>query len=202
MHKYPDVNSDRDAIIKTIKSFNSNLNDNDAWDIYTNTLKDENGVFISELDNDEDIFNWFLRLKKRGNLKTDINDFISKFESEYLNTDCYNELIEYIYSIKDRCMIGIFSDLIKPSYAALNKQLRLNKFDYVWLSYLLHLRKTSSKAFEKVEEELSIMPSNILLIDDTSINIENAKKRGWNICQACGYEFDMIKNAIEKFLSK
>ena len=47
MHKHPVDNNDRQAIIRTIKSFNNSLTDDEAWDIYIKTLVDENGIFIS-----------------------------------------------------------------------------------------------------------------------------------------------------------
>lgn len=47
MHKSPVENNDKQAIIRTIRSFNPAFFDNDAWSIYINALADENGVFIS-----------------------------------------------------------------------------------------------------------------------------------------------------------
>ena len=83
----------------------------------------------------------------------------------------------------------------------MDKQVDLSQFDYVWLSYLIHCRKTSQEAFLVVENELQVSPSDIMFIDDTEINISNAKERGWNTCKAYGYELDKIKASIEKFLN-
>ena len=51
-----------------------------------------------------------------------------------------------------------------------------------------------------VENDCKIETKHILFIDDSSDNIETAKKRGWNTCLASGYELDKIKNSIDKFL--
>ena len=75
-------------------------------------------------------------------------------------------------------------------------------FDYVWLSFITHVRKNEEIAFQIVEQDLQTSKNNILFIDDTSINIENAKKRGWNTCQAFGYELHKIKGAVEQFLTQ
>lgn len=75
-------------------------------------------------------------------------------------------------------------------------------FDYVWLSFITHVRKNEEIAFQIVEQDLQTSPNNILFIDDTSINIENAKKRGWNTCQALSFEVDKIKGAVEQFLTQ
>ena len=60
----------------------------------------------------------------------------------------------------------------------------------------------TEEVFELVENDLQISPQNIMFIDDTSVNIENARNRGWNTCQAYGYELDKIKGAVEQFLTE
>lgn len=201
MHKYPVENNDKEAIIRTIKSFNPELSDEEAWDVYVSTLKDENGVYISKQNDANSRTKWFERINERGNLDTDEVSFVSKFIEEHLKVGYYKELVDYIHSLKDKCTICIFSDLIYCCKPALDRQVNLSQFDYVWLSYETHHRKNEEEAFEKVEEDLRVAPENILFIDDTTINIENAQDRGWQICQAAGYELDMIKSAVETFLS-
>ena len=41
-----------------------------------------------------------------------------------------------------------------------------------------------------------------LFIDDTEENLITAQKRGWNICQANGYEIDKIKECVNEFLQR
>lgn len=91
--------------------------------------------------------------------------------------------------------------MIYCCYPVLDNQVDLSRFDYVCLSYLTHVRKNEKTAFQIVEQDLQVSSSNIMFIDDISVNIENAKKRGWNTCQAFGYELDKIKTSIEQFLS-
>jgi len=201
MHKHPVDNNDKQAIIRTIKSFNPSLTDDEAWDVYIKTLADENGIYISRQNDEQSIIKWIDRLNSAGHLNTTVNDFTIKFIEEHLKVDYYKDLVEYIHSLKGKCDIAIFSDLIYCCYPALDSQVDLSQFDYVWLSYLTHVRKNEETAFEIVEQDLQVSPSNILFIDDTSINIENAQKRGWNTCQAFGYELDKIKSSIEQFLS-
>lgn len=200
MHKSPIENNDKQAIIKTIKHFNPSLSDNDAWSVYINTLEDENGIYISRQNDEKSKNKWIERLNSVGGFNTTVQEFSDRFITEHSNASYYKELVNYIYSIKDKCKIGLFSDLIFCCLQVLEKQVDLDKFDYVWLSFLTHLRKNDERAFINVENDLKISPKDILFIDDTSINIENAKKRGWNTCQAYGYELDKIKNAINEFL--
>lgn len=65
---------------------------------------------------------------------------------------------------------------------------------------MTHFKKNDKLAFEIIEDDLGFLPENILFIDYTSINIENAKNKGLNTCRTIGYEFDKIKNSIDKFL--
>lgn len=201
MHKYPVENNDKEAIIRTVKSFNSNLSDEEAWDVYIKTLKDENGVYISRQNDRDSEVKWFERIKNAGNLEATEEQFVSKFIEEHLKVGYYKDLVDYIHSLKGKCKICIFSDLIYCCKPALDKQVDLSQFDHVWLSYETHLRKNVEEAFELVEEDLRVEPENILFIDDTTINVENAQDRGWQTCQAVGYELDMIKSAVEAFLS-
>jgi len=201
MHKHPVDNNDRQAIIRTIKSFNSTLTDDEAWNVYISTLADENGIFISRQNDEQSILKWIDRLKLAGKFSTTVSEFSNRFVEEQLKVGYYKELVEYIHSLKGKCKIAIFSDLIYCCYPALDNQVDLSQFDYVWLSYLTHVRKNEIKAFEIVEQDLQVSSNNIMFIDDTAINIENAKKRGWNTCQAFGYELDRIKSSVEQFLS-
>ena len=201
-HKYPIINNDKEAIIRVIKSFNNNLSDEEAWDVYIDTLKDEFGVYISKQNDTESKIKWVERIKKRGKFDTTFEEFQSKYIQEYLKVGYYKEVVEYIYSLKGKCKIGIFSDLIYISYPTLNKQVDLSQFDYVWLSYQTHLRKDTEEAFNLVQRDTNALPEDILFIDDTAKNIEIAKNIGWNTCQACGYELDKIKEAVNEFLEQ
>lgn len=174
--------------------------DNDAWSIYINALADENGVFISRQNDDDSKSKLIERLNSSEGLNTTVLEFSNIFIMEHLNVCYYKKLVDYIHSLRKKCKIGIFSDLIFCCLPILDKQFDLDKFDYIWLSFLTHFRKNDELAFEIVENDLEILPENILFIDDTSINIENAKNRGWNTCQAFGYEFYKIKNSIDRFL--
>ena len=200
LHNYLDNNNDNQAIIRTIKSFNPNLTDEEAWNSYRKTLADENGIYISEQDDPISKTKWVERLGQAANFNTTVEEFAKRFSEEYLKTSYYKELVDYIHSLKEICKIGLFSDLIYCCLPALDKQVDLKQFDYVWLSYIIHLKKSSEEAFKLAEKDMQVLPQDILFIDDTTTNIENAKKRGWNTCQAIGLEFDKIKDHIESFL--
>lgn len=201
-HKDPVDNNDKQAIIRTIKSFNPSLTEEEAWKVYINTLVDENGIYISRQDDELSKRKWIERINRLGSFNVSLEEFVKRFIDEHLKVGYYKELVDYIHSLKENCKIGLFSDLIFCCEPVLDSQVDLSQFDYVWLSYITHLRKNTEEAFEVVEKDLQVSPSDILFIDDTAINIENAKKRGWNTCQAFGYELDKIKESVEQFLTQ
>lgn len=200
LKEYPEHYCDRDAIISTIKKFNNNLSDEEAYQLYLDTLKDEADNIISIYDDYENKYKWYERINDKGNLNTTYEEFVNAFINNYKNIDKYEEVVNYIYSLKDKVKLGLFSDLIFTCFEALNKHIDLNIFDYVFLSYIEGFTKSNIESFINVESKLKIDVNNILFIDNNETNINNAKERGWNTCLAYGYELDKIKENINKFL--
>lgn len=202
LKEYPEHYCDQDAIKETIKKFNNNLNDTEAYDIYLNTLKDENEKIISIYNDNKNKYKWYERVKTKGNLNVEYDDFVSTFINNYKKIDKYQEVIDYIYALKNKVSLALFSDLIFVCFNALEKHIDLNVFDKVFLSYEEGFVKSDINAFINVENKLNIKGEDILFIDNNENNIKNAKKRGWNTCHAFGYELDKIKTSIDKFLKE
>lgn len=76
----------------------------------------------------------------------------------------------------------------------------MSKFDYVWLSFELKCSKPNEKVYKIVEEDCKIEPNNILFIDDFKENLKPAQAKGWNTCNACGYELEKIQKSVSEFL--
>lgn len=200
LKEYPEHYCDQDAIIETIKKFNNNLTDNDAYQLYLDTLKDENNRIISIFNDYESKYKWYERIHNNGKLNTTYEEFINEFTYNYNKIDKYEEVINYIYTLKDKTNLVLFSDLIFACFSALENTINLNIFDKIFLSYEEGYVKSNIEAFINVEKKLNIKAENILFIDNNENNINNAKKRGWNTCLAFGYELDKIKNTVDEFL--
>lgn len=200
MHGSNDENNYNQAMIRIIKSYNPSLTDNEAWNIYKETLVDENGIYISRQEDKLSKDKWVKRISDRLGLVITTEEFSNRFVEELLKGEVYKETIDYALSLKKDVKIGLFSDLIYCCEPVLAHQVDLSQFDYIWLSFRTHLRKNTIEAFENVEKDLQVQPSDILFIDDTEVNIENARRRGWNTCQAFGYELDKIRLAVQNFL--
>lgn len=200
LKEYPEHYCDQDAIIETIKKFNNNLTDNDAYQLYLDTLKDENNRIISIFNDYESKYKWYERIHNNGKLNTTYEEFINEFTYNYNKIDKYEEVVNYIYTLKDKTNLVLFSDLIFACFSALENTINLNIFDKIFLSYEEGYVKSNIEAFINVEKKLNIKAKNILFIDNNENNINNAKKRGWNTCLAFGYELDKIKNTVDEFL--
>lgn len=200
LKEYPEHYCDRDAIISTIRKFNTNLTDDDAYQLYLETLKDENNQIISIFDDYTNKYKWYQRIKDRGRLNATYEQFINEFINNYTKIDKYEEVVNYIYKLKGKVNLALFSDLIFVCFRALENNINLNIFDKVFLSYKEGYIKSNIEAFINVENKLNIKGKNILFIDNNKNNINNAKKREWNTCLAFGYELDKIKNSIDEFL--
>ncbi len=200
LKEYPFHYCDQDAIKETMRKFNNNLTEKQAYQLYLDTLKDEDNNIISIFNDYEHKYKWFQRINNKGNLNTTYDEFVNEFINNYKKTDKYEEIVNYIYSLKNKATLVLFSDLIFGCFKALEKHINLEIFDYVFLSYQEGFTKTNIKAFINVESKLKVKPENILFIDNNQYNINNAKKCGWNTCLAYGYEIDKIKNSINDFL--
>lgn len=157
---------------------------------------------FSAIPNETEFRKVFDRIKKDYNLNVDYEYFINRFIEVLDDTPYYKEVAEYEHSLKDKCYIGILSNLSIFDRDRIDRQVNLSMYDYVFLSYELACRKPDREIYEKVQEQLPFDKKDILFIDDRSDNIEEAKKFGWNVFKTTGKELDKIKEVCEEFLNK
>lgn len=161
---------------------------------------DENGKYISEVNNEKDIQKWFERVKLKFDLQCSYEEFYKVYQEESDKIKYYKDVVDFAHSLKDKCKIGILSNLAPIDKQRIDNHYDLSKFDFVWLSFELNCRKPNEKIYSIVEENLKIPKENILFIDDTAQNINVAKKRGWKVCLATGLELDKMKESVYEFL--
>ena len=142
------------------------------------------------------------QILKDFNLNTTFEEFCALYKKTFDKVDYYPEVAKYETSLKDKCYIGIFSNLNILDKERLDKQVDLSKYDYVFLSYEMESKKPEFEIFEKVQNQLSFEPNNILFIDDKKVNIETAKKIGWETLMATGLELEKIKRRCEEFINQ
>lgn len=200
-HREGEYNCDT-AKVDVMKRFDIIMDEKELISKYSSCRKDEFGREIGTVNNIEDIKKWFLRVKQEFKLTCEFEEFCKVYEEEYSKVDYYQEVATFAHSLREKCNIGILSNLIWLDKRRIDHQMNLEKFDYVWLSFEIESRKPDEETYEIVEKDCNILPENILFIDDTMENLLVAQKRGWNICRANGYEFEKIRNVVNVFLDE
>jgi glucose-1-phosphatase len=158
------------------------------------------GVRDSKLPTISKLEPWFLYVKEEFKLDCTYQEFIDNYYLAYSKVPFFQDVIDFEYSLKDRCQIGLLSNLLVLDYQLLAEEFDLNKFDHIFLSYELECRKPEPIIYQKVMQKLKLKPNNILFFDDKLVNIMAARKMGWQAYQVTGLELNKMKSIVEDFL--
>ena len=148
----------------------------------------------------EELETKYNQIKADLRLSGNFEDFKQNFLEHLSKTDYYPEVSSYETSLKDRCSIGILSNLIVLDKERISKQLKLEDYDYLFFSFDLGLSKPNPQIYSHINEQVSISPENILFLDDTEANVAAAKNAGWKSACVSGLELPKIKEYCEAFL--
>ncbi len=103
-----------------------------------------------------------------------------------------NELIEYINSLKAKCIkIGLLSNVNKEAYEEFIVPIlsRIN-FDNIVLSFEVKLAKPSVEIYELTADRLGVDISDCVMVDDNVENCEGARSAGMDaICYKSTTQF-------------
>ena len=187
------------AKVRMIQKWNPQLTKKEVLERWVNEIK---GIRISTINNEKIIKDWVKLIQKNMNIDVPFKEFKRAYEKELENIPYYKDVVKYAHFLKDTCNIAILSNLIAFDKTRINAQYDLSKFDKVYLSFEIGMRKPNKEIYEYVQNDLGINSHDILFIDDDKDNIMSAQKLGWNTCQAYGYELDKIKVTVQQFLEK
>lgn len=125
---------------------------------------------------------------------------ISKFKSAFIilssSVDCNKELVKYVHSLKDRCTIGLLSNCASIEKFKQDIDVQRSKFDKVYLSCDLGMRKPNKDIYDFVDDERY----QILFIDDREENLTYPKELGWEVYHYTGNNEETIR-VIETFIN-
>lgn len=189
-----------DIIIKIMKRAGSTLDNENIIKIFKDSIW-YNGVLLSTINDEKIIRKRHEKLKEDLKLNTDFDAFMKIYNEEFKKIYFYKDVVKLTQELKEKCKIGILSNLTMLDKERLNNQVILSNFDYVWLSFELGYAKPQEEIYKIVENDCGLDVKNILFIDDRTDNIDVANKHGWNTCQSRGYELDKIKQKVDEFLS-
>ncbi len=141
-------------------------------------------------------------IKDDFGLDTDYSQFKTNYYEIFDRTDYYEDVRDFELSLRDKCYIGILSNLTIFDKKRLDKQVGLSNYDYLFLSFELACRKPDEEIYSKVQKSIPFDKNDVLFIDDKMVNIEAAKEFGWNAVCLSGLELDKIKIACKEFLNR
>ena len=167
-----------------------------------NVIKEVGKYQLSGIRNMEELEECYKEMTKDFKLNKDFDTFIKNYKYYFDKISYYKDVRDYEISLKDRCYIGILSNIILLDRDRIDKQLGLDNYDYLFFSYEYGLRKPNKEFFKRIQEELPFEKENILFLDDKEKNVEAAKEFGWNSYVVTGLELDKIKEYVEEFLNK
>lgn len=186
------------CFINVLRHFNVKTSYKDLINSYNELYINNN--HIETITEKEYLEDWLKELQNKYNFTCTIEEFIKVYIKEFSNIDYYQNVIEFIHSLKGIVNIGIFANLSILDLKRLDLQVNLDIFDYKFLSIETKLRKTNIEAYKYIEENTNIKENDILLIDSSLENIEKAKELGWNTCYASGHELNKIILKVYEFL--
>ena len=163
-------------------------------------LKEIKKYKICSIKSVEEFKETYKLMQKEFNLNKSFDEFVKLHNEITDKIDYYTDVSDYEKSLKDKCKIGIFSNLTIFDKERLDKQVDLSKYDYVFLSYEYGFQKPEIEIYKIVQEKVDLKPEDILFIDDAEKNINTAKEMGWNTLQITGLELDIIKEVCEEFI--
>lgn len=155
---------------------------------------------VTRIKSEEEFRKIYKEMAKDFDFNTTYEEFVKLYKKTFNKISYYKEVADYEVSLKDKCYIGIFSNLTIFDKERLDKQVDLSKYDYAFLSFEIGHRKPELEIYKIIEDKVPFKKEDILFIDDRTDNIESAKKCGWNTLQTTGLELDKIKRTCEEFI--
>ena len=156
------------AKIDLIKLYNPNLTDKYILNNWVNALAENQN--IEQLKNQEALKKWFELMKETFSINVSLEEFTRNYKKIYDKIDYYQDVVKFIHSLKNKCKIGILSNLIIFDQERIDKQMNLIEFDYTYLSYEKGLIKPDINIFKQVLKDLKMNSKDILFIDDEESN--------------------------------
>lgn len=130
-----------------------------------------------------------------------LNDYKRLYKELMINNPFYKEVSDYIYSLRNRCEIGILSNVQMLDKFRQNSHFNYGVLNHRYLSCELGMAKPNRDIYEYVNNDLK--GKEILFLDDNPANIIIPEELGWNVYNVKkGGDIEGIKKACEEFLKE
>lgn len=130
-------------------------------------------------------------------------DFMDTYTQLTSDAPYDRELCRYLAGLKERCYVGILSNLTVLDGPRQNRQLGWDNYDYKWLSYETGIMKPQLEAYRLVEKDSALSGGQILFIEDEEANLSLPREQfGWQTYAAQYKGTKGTMDAIERFLAE
>ncbi|MCX6748374.1 MAG: HAD-IA family hydrolase [Candidatus Pacearchaeota archaeon] len=138
---------------------------------------------------------FFKELNKNNHNLEEITNFYKEVYKKYksLNKDIWSLIKKLRKNIKVACL----TDTNSIHFETHREQKIIERFDYAFSSFQLGSRKADKNTFIKVLEKLELKPEEVIFIDDSEKNVNNAKSLGINTIKF--ENFNQLKDTLRKF---
>jgi glucose-1-phosphatase len=133
--------------------------------------------------------------------KKDIENTLKSYKQYYLKYRTKNvELFSLLEKLKKKYTLYCYTDTIREHYEANKENGFFKDFEKVFTSFELGRRKQYPDAFFELLKILPFQAKECVFIDDHPINIENAKKAGFNVIYYTEFpDITKIKKELKEF---
>ena len=188
------------VIIRALRRLGCTFSDEEILKIWYDHDKNGIAVHADTITSLDDITRWWDLGKGKFRVTADYDTFNKTYEEEFLKAKYYQDVIDFSHSLKDKCKIGILSNLALFDKRVIDAHYHLADFDKVYLSCELGKRKPDKEIYQYIQNDLEISPENILFLDDLEQNVLAAKSCGWQAHQVTGNHLPEIKSFVDTFL--
>ena len=116
----------------------------------------------------------------------EVSDYYKNlYKSHKITNEKIKKLVE---NLKSRFKIACFTNTNDIHFQTHEEEKNLEDFDYVFASFKIGKSKEDEGAFDEMLDKMNLMPEEVVLIDDSGKNIENAMKHGLNAIKYENYE--------------
>ncbi len=166
----------------------------------------EQGIELERIGMTKDIKPYLDKMFEVFSIETSphiYTDFFDTYTQITSDMPYDRELVRYLISLKDRCKLGILSNLSVLDSGRQNRQLGWDHFDYKWLSYEMGYLKPQPEVYQIVERDCGLKGSQILFIEDVEKNLHVPREQfGWCTYAASYNNTKATIDAIERFLKE
>ena len=142
------------------------------------------------LEGKRHLIDMFKELDKNNNNLEDVIDFYKKMYKKYKNHN--GNIYKLIKRLKNKFTVVCLSDTNSVHYESHKEQKTIKCFHRVFTSFQIGSTKRNVNTFKKVLSELSIIPKDVVFIDNIERNVKLAKSIGIHGIKYTNYN-DLIK---------